>query len=295
MKKIRNYMIAFLFMLIGVFMMENKFALAEETSNEESSDTEIIEEPNLDSEDAYIVINPNSNGEASFKYDEVQYTRSRDITVNIKMDEEELASYESLFDVCEVIPANTANNTAEIENCSFFLTSDEDNIFQLTGRKDGEKKLNIYFYTKEEGTNNYGNDAKISKTVVKKVVLDTTGPVITITGGEYLYIPYGQAYKENGATCVDDSGVTQGSCVVTVGEANIDMSKDGYQYVRYTATDFLGNEVNAVRKILVETAAKESNNVVFWIGAGIGVALLAAFLFIHVWKNKEKQKNESIL
>ena len=201
-------------------MVENKFALAEEPS-----DTEIIEDPNLDSEDAYVVINPNSNGEASFKYDAAQYTRSRDITINIKMSDEELTSYESLFDVCEIIPANTADNTAEKENCSFFLTSDEENIFQLTGRKDGEKTLSIYFYSKAEGQNNYGNKAKISKTVVKKIVLDTTGPVISITGGEYMYIPYGQSYKENGATCVDDSGVTLGSCVVTVGEANIDMNK----------------------------------------------------------------------
>ena len=73
------------------------------------------------------------------------------------------------------------------------------------------------------------------------------------------------------------------------------MTNDSYQYIRYKAVDFLGNESNAVRKILVEIEVEEQDNSLYWIGAGFGVSILAALLFIQVWKNKEKQKNQSVL
>jgi len=274
MKKIKSFIFMLAFALISVFFVENNFALAAD---------------DVDSEDALAVINPNSDGEANYKYDGVQYTRARDITVTIKVDDETLALYDDKFEICEYIPASTADNIREQEKCSYYLKTKKTNSFQLTGRQDGEKTIKIYFYS------NYANKAK-AQTIVKKIVLDTTGPIINLTGGEYIFLPKGQTYTDLGATCVDDSGVLLGECQVIVGEINIDMNKEGYQYIRYTAEDFLGNEVNAVRKIMVEIPEKKSSNL-YWIASGIGVAILAAFLFLHVWKNKEKQKqkNSSIL
>lgn len=270
MKKFKNYIYAIAVLLFAVFMMNNKSVLAAEE---------------VDSEDVYAVINPNSNGDPSYKYDDVQYARARDITITIKLDDEKLKAYDNKFDICEQIPESTAGNVRLQEKCSYYLKSSKTNSFQLTGRQDGEKTIHIYFYS------NYDNKAK-AQTIVKKIVLDTTGPVIDLTKGEYIYLPKGQTYQEPGATCEDDSGVILGECQVTIGEANIDMNKEGYQYIRYTAQDFLGNEVNVVRKIMVEITEEKSNNL-YWIASGIGVAILAAFLFLTVWKNKEKQKQQN--
>ena len=274
MKKIKGYIYIFAFILMAVFMVRNNTVLAAD---------------DIDEDDALVVINPNSSGDANYKYDGVQYARARDIIVSIKISDEDLAAYDDKFEICEYIPASTADNVKEQEKCSYYLKTKKTNSFQLTGRQDGEKTVKIYFYS------NYANKAK-AKTVVKKIVLDTTGPIISLTGGEYIFLPKGQTYNELGATCTDDSGVVLGECKVTVGEVNIDMNKEGYQYIRYTAKDFLGNEVNVVRKIMVEMPEKESSNM-YWVFAGIGIAILAAFLFLQVWKNKEKerQKNSSVL
>ena len=128
------------------------------------------------------------------------------------------------------------------------------------------------------------------------MILDTIGPIINITGGEYVFVPLDQNYVEQGATCTDDSGVLLGECSVDYEETEIKKNVNSYQYVRYTAKDFLGNETNVVRKILVEIEKPvEKKNYTYWIVAGVGVALLSAFLFLQVWKNKEKQKNQSVL
>ena len=173
-----------------------------------------------------------------------------------------------------------------IKKCVSYYTDEEKVYFQLSDTQDGEKEIQITFK---------GVGGEKDVTLKRYITLDTTGPVITLNNGEYLYIPLGESYVEHNATCTDDSGVVYGECVVTIGEVNIDMSNGDYQYVRYTATDFLNNEVNVVRKILVEVEKDDSNNTMYWIGAGIGIAVVAALLFIQVWKNKEKQKNQSVL
>ena len=266
MKRVKNYLGLLILMMAAFFIVENHLCKASEQ----------------------VVINPSSSGEASNMYEGIQYTRARDIIVKINIDESELALYDDYFDICEVIPASSIDNVVAHENCSYYYTENGSNAFQISGRHDGEKVLNIYFYS------SYENKAK-SKTITKTIVLDTTGPLITLNGGEYIYIPLVESYEELGATCVDDSGYTGAECSVTIGEANIDMKKQGYQYIRYTAVDFLGNEENVLRKVLVEIEEEKSNSYLYWVGAGIGIAILAAFLFIHVWKYKEKQKNQSVL
>ena len=281
MKSLKDYIFCLSILLITFFVMSARSVMATDK----------------------VVINANSNGEPSNVYKvkvssgidenhdgieelieiDKQFTRSRDITVTINLEDEELANYDTKFGICEVIP-----DVRDEENCAYYLaTSKKQHYFQLSSADDGEKRIKIYFYINYE-------TKQIAETITKAITVDTTGPIITLTGGEYVFIPLGKTYEELNATCVDDSEVIGGDCTVTVEEANIDMNKEGYQYIRYTATDFLGNEVNAVRKIMVEMKTEERNNS-YWIYAGIGIAILAGALFVVVLKNKEKQKKQSIL
>lgn len=290
MKKFRNYILTFAFTLLSVFVVNSKVAFAEET-----------EEPTVDPTESYVIINPDSEGKASNVYkvvvsgegesaveEDKQYTNSRNIVVSINLPQEELVKYDDQFAVCETIV--TATSTSE--RCANYLMSDGNAYFQLTSKNDGEKEVIVVFKgVKKDSNNNYPD-----LTLKKKLVLDTIGPVIDITGGEYIFIPLGKRYEEQGATCTDDSGVILNACTVSYKEANIDMKSTKYQYVRYSAQDFLGNETIVVRKILVEQEKPEvEKDYSVWIYSGIGVAILSAFLFIQVWKNKEKQKNQSVL
>lgn len=245
-------------------------------------------------EEDKIVINPKSDGSPMHVYnietkDEngevtsssiVQFTNSRDIPIAINFTEEELENYNETFSICEKMKTSNGNK----EKCANYSITEKMVYFQLSSMDDGEKEIYVAF----SGKNGY-------KKITKKIVLDTTGPVINLTEGEYLYIPLGGSYKEKGAVCTDDSLYTLGGCSVDIEEANIDMNKETYQYVRYTAEDFLGNESTVVRKVLVEIAVEESSNTLYWVAAGFGVAVLSALLLLQVWKNKEKQKNQSVL
>ncbi len=282
MKKIRMYLYTLILALVSIFVMHsnNLFAMEE------------------------VVINPNSNGEATYIFDvneqtgtkengepeyglvSKQFAKSRDISVKLILDEEALALYDSKFTICEVIPENNAGNTRETRECSTYLTSKSINGIQLKGRGDGEKTIEINLFS------SYANGT-IAKTITRKIYVDTTGPVITLNGGEYLYLTSGEKYQELGATCVDANNVEGYTCKVVVEKANINMSNPDFQYVKYTATDFLGNEVNVYRKVLVEVKKKKSYMKLI-IGIG-GVIVLAGGLTYIVLRNKEKQKNQSVL
>ena len=149
--------------------------------------------------------------------------------INSETGESEIVStaVDDQFDVCEVLV--TTSNTGKVtkkETCILFHVSNDDNRYQLNDFNDGEKTLNIYFYTK----NNYGNkaDSTLKRKVVKKIIVDTMSPVITITGGDNVYIPKGSGYVESGATCIDDSGVvSEEGCKVTIEPTTIDLNKSG--------------------------------------------------------------------
>lgn len=274
MVKLRNY----LFSIVIMFMAFLMFNVVNVVAEEDVEESELVDR---------IVLNANSEGVPANVYEGIQYTRARDISISINLTDVELVEYAADFDLCEVIPASTADNVREQENCSTYEIDQENINFQLMGRKDGEKELRIYFY---KGDDTHAKMAPVSK----KIVLDTIGPTITLSGGEYIYLQQNQKYEELGATCEDNSGFVTGECVVTIEETNIDMNKSEYQYIRYTASDSLGNEVNVVRKIMVEIPEKKTNYS-YWIYAGIFVLIVAGFLGYKVIKNKEKQKNQSVL
>lgn len=282
MKKIRMYIYTLILTLVSVFVMHSNKLLA-------------LEE---------VVINPNSNGEATYmftvneqtgvndkgepEYTQVtkQFARSRDITIKLILDEVALSTYDSKFTICEVIPENNAGNNREIKRCSEYLTSKSTNTIQLSGRGDGEKVIEINLYS------NFANNV-IAKTISKSVFIDTTGPVITLVGGEYLYLTSDDKYKELGASCADANNVEGYTCKVEIDKTNINMSISDFQYIKYTAVDFLGNETNVYRKVSVEQKKKKDYS--GWIYGGAGIFVLIAALTYIVVRNKEKQRNQSVL
>lgn len=267
MKKIKNKIFMFAAILLGAFMVSNNSVKAAED----------------------VVFNPDLNGNGANIYGEVQYTAARDINVQVTMSEQALKDYDTMFRICEYLPASNINNTRSEEKCSSYSTDNEIKRFQISGRGDGEKTIKIYFY------NDYNPElinASIAKTVEKKIVLDTTGPIIELVGGEYIYLLQSEEYEELGATCTDDSGVAGETCTPTIGEARIDKTKEGFQYIRYSAEDFLGNEVIVTRKIVVEIP-KEKKDYTYWIIAGVGIVALGFFLMGVVIKNKDKNRKQS--
>lgn len=251
-----------------------------------------------------VVINANANGASTNIYDVIitkgeegqpnvvekkQFTRTRDISININIDEETLSSYDEIFQVCELIPEGTMNNTREEERCSQYSLNETNYKFQIVSPNDGEKGILIYFYA------DYATEDVTNK-ISKNIILDTTGPSINLIGGEYVYVSKGQKYVEPNATCDDDSLVKlTDSCVVIIEEKTIDPNKEGFQYIRYTATDFLGNETNALRKVMIEVKKENDGIDWYWYFAIGAVGLTTLTVGYIVIKNKDKQKNQSVL
>ena len=161
--------------------------------------------------------------------------------------------------------------------------------FRKIVEKDGEKVLKIRFYS------NYTNKAVVDE-VTKAIIIDSTGPKITLNGGEYLYLAAGKDYKEPGFVCEDTSDILDNSCKVTgYQDAKINKQKTGYQYIRYTVTDFLGNETNVLRKVMVEVSTEDGGIDMYWFFAIGVVVIVSGVLAIKVIKNKDQQKNQSVL
>ena len=88
-----------------------------------------------------------------------------------------------------------------------------------------------------------GNTATASRTVN---VVDTTAPVVTVTGDDPATTELGDTYTDAGATATDASGTVE---VVTSG--TVDTDTVGEYTLTYTATDASGNEGTATRVVNV--------------------------------------------
>ena len=82
--------------------------------------------------------------------------------------------------------------------------------------------------------------------------MDTTAPVITITGDESVTIELGATYTDEGATATDVSGD-----ITVTSTSTVDTSVVGSYTVTYTAADSSGNEATAVARTVnvVDTTA----------------------------------------
>jgi len=287
MGKIKKYLFVFAMAIFMGALFDSQPVFAETKAGEE-----------LDRYYGYFTFNPDANGNPSnvFSVDEVinedtgetiqkqvQYTRSRDIIISFDFPEEELSRTTSI-DVCETISANSIGAAQDKKECTKYFVDDKEVIYQIVGRQDGEKVLYV--------TLNYSSGGHLS--VGKTIYLDTTGPVIDLKGGEYVYVAKGEKYSELGAECEDANELSK-TCSVDIEKKEIDMNKSGFQYIIYTAKDFLGNETNVSRKIMVEVKKDEGGIDMFWFFAIGAIVITALSLTYIVIKNKDKQKNQSVL
>ena len=90
-----------------------------------------------------------------------------------------------------------------------------------------------------------GNEGTATRTVT---VVDTTAPVVTVTGDTSVTVELGSTYTDAGATA--DGGET----VTTSG--SVDVNTVGTYTISYSATDAAGNEGTATRTVtVVDTTA----------------------------------------
>ena len=94
-------------------------------------------------------------------------------------------------------------------------------------------------------TDSNGNTSQATRTVK---VVDTTAPVITLTGSATINLLLGETYTEQGATCTDNYDTT---CTVITGGDTVDTSTVGSYIVTYNATDTSGNAAQVSRTVNV--------------------------------------------
>jgi len=97
-------------------------------------------------------------------------------------------------------------------------------------------------------TDNQGVSAQATRTVN---VVDTTAPVITVTGDNPVTVELGSTYTDDGATATDLS-----EPVTVTSSSNVDVDTLGSYTVTYTATDNQGVSAQATRTVnVVDTTA----------------------------------------
>lgn len=285
MKKVEKYLITIITMLFMFFVFNNHIVGALQD---------------------FVVINADANGNPTNihvvetgideqtgipKTESKQFTRTRDVTLTVNAPTSILEKYED-FIVCDVVIISESQKKIDSDNCPKYSLRQNVHNYQLQLESDGEKEIAIIFnYLGKNNWNSLQDDI-----IVKKIVLDTTGPVISLEGGEYVYIPLGKSYSELGASCEDDSIVkVDGGCKVVIEESDIDASKSGFQYIRYTAVDALGNESNILRKVMVEVKSEGGGIDLYWYFAIGALVITIMSVSYAVIKNKEKQRNQSVL
>ncbi|SFV53541.1 hypothetical protein MNB_SV-8-1453 [hydrothermal vent metagenome] len=100
-------------------------------------------------------------------------------------------------------------------------------------------------YTSTDSQNNTTHATRTVK------VVDTTAPVITLTGNAAVNLLVGATYTEEGATCTDNYDA---NCNVTIGGDTVDTSTVGTYTVTYDANDTAGNTATQVTRSVNVTA-----------------------------------------
>ncbi len=151
-----------------------------------------------------------------------------------------------------VITLNGAAQISIIKGQSFTdpgATATDDRDGTLTVVTSGSvdtSKAGTYTIT-YTATDNAGNSASKTRTVIVTLGADTVKPVITLKGASQISINKGQTFTDPGATATDDRDGTL--TVVTSG--TVDTSKAGTYTITYTATDNAGNSTSINRTVTV--------------------------------------------
>ena len=100
-----------------------------------------------------------------------------------------------------------------------------------------------------------GNSATATRTVIvsTSAVVDTTPPVITITGSQTVNLTVGDSYTDAGATATDETDGDLTSSISASG--SVDTSTAGTSSITYTVNDAAGNSATATRTVIVSVGA----------------------------------------
>lgn len=142
----------------------------------------------------------------------------------------------------EVLEGDTYNDAGAI------ATDDRDGIIDVvTVGSVNTAMVGTYtiIYT---ATDNAGNTATSSRTVLVVLSEDITPPIITLVGKESIGIIQGNVYSEEGATAVDDRDGT----VEVIRTGSVNTSVVGTYIITYTATDSADNTATETRTVRVE-------------------------------------------
>ena len=99
-------------------------------------------------------------------------------------------------------------------------------------------------YTSTDASGNVGT---ATRTIT---VVDTTVPVITVTGGASITVQIGETYTELGATFTDNLDAAGNATVATTSDT-VDTATVGTYTITYTVTDSSGNTATATRTVNV--------------------------------------------
>lgn len=99
------------------------------------------------------------------------------------------------------------------------------------------------------------------KTLYRTInVVDTTKPTIKLLGSNVYTMLKGEEYKEEGYIVTDNSNEELTDKVTT--ETNIDTTRPGTYYVKYTVQDSSGNETSITRTVIVKTSYYTNTNTI---------------------------------
>ena len=103
-------------------------------------------------------------------------------------------------------------------------------------------------------TDSAGNTAETRREVKYK---DTTSPVISLIGGEYMVLTVGDSFSDPGATALDNA---DGDISARIsGSGSVDSSAMGIYTLTYAVRDKAGNGAQAVRTVTVRASASAEN------------------------------------
>ena len=153
---------------------------------------------------------------------------------------------DTVFPVITILGDNPATVELGSTYTDAGATSDGGETVSSSGSVD-PNTLGTYTIT-YSATDAAGNTSTVTRTVN---VVDTTAPVITVTGDNPATVELGETYTDDGATATDLDTVS-----VTQAPINVDVFIVGSYTVTYFATDASGNTATATRTVnVVDTTA----------------------------------------
>lgn len=236
-----------------------------------------------------IVINADAMGRPTYSYDHVQFTKVRNNEVNIELFDSEYNEFSGEVYICEYFH--------ESEVCTPKYTIGKNVLsFYIRSVNDGEKTINFHLVRKGKTVTNNEFTEDNSLLITKLIVLDETGPKITLNGGQWAFVKSGSRYKEQTATCEDATFPTD-TCKVEndLKVVRIDYNSDKYQLVTYSATDRLGNVSSVVVKVKVEIIKKDNSTLIALLASGGVLLVTIAILGVVVYNNHQKKKKLSYI